>query len=137
MTPFDGRREVPEELNQLSFNVIGACIAVHRELGAGLPEEVYANALAMELEALKISFERERRLEVYYRGKLVGYCKVDFIVAGKLVIELKSVDCFSKQHIAQVITYLRILKEPLGLLVNFNVPVLKDGIKRVIQGRDF
>ena len=131
-TIYDGRTVIPDELNALSRLAIGACIAVHKELGAGLPEQAYANALALELDARGIEFEREKSVEIRYRGKLVGRCRLDFLIGRRLLLETKAVKALTDLDRSQVITYLRLTKQPLGLLISFNVPILKSGIKRVL-----
>ncbi len=120
----------------LAHAVIGASIEVHRELGPGFLESAYENALAIELAARGIPFERQAPIHVIYKGRSVGEGRVDFLVDRSLVVELKTVDFFSAIHIAQVLSYLRATGLPLALLVNFNVPVMKHGIKRVIASED-
>jgi GxxExxY protein len=130
---FGKRPEPPPECDWLAKAVIGAAIEVHRELGAGLPEEAYENALCLELTARRITFERQKRIQIMYKGTCVGIGKVDLLVEGKLVLENKSIEKLALVHKFQVLTYLKILKLPLGLLINYNVPVLKEGIQRVIN----
>lgn len=98
----------------------------------GFAESAYARAVALELDADRINHERERRFEVTYRGRVVGAYRVDFLVDGKVVLELKSVERVERVHAAQALAYLRITKCRLALIVNFNVDVLKDGIRRVV-----
>jgi GxxExxY protein len=132
-TIYDGLRPVPEALNELSSRVIGACMAVHSKLGPGLPEDAYANAVVLEFDARGIHCEREKQVDIRYRGKVVGRCRLDFLVEGVLVLEIKSIKCLTDLETAQVLTYLRLIDQPLGLLINFNVRRLKEGgIKRVI-----
>ncbi len=126
------RREAEEELNELTHAVIGAAIAVHRELGPGFLESVYEKALCVELGRRGISYERQAMLRVYYGGVEVGEGRIDLYVDKRLVVELKHVETLAPIHTAQVISYLRATGHTLGLLINFNVPVLKDGIKRII-----
>ena len=115
----------------LTQKVIGACIEVHRELGAGLLESAYEECLCCELSLRNIPFERQVSLPVTYKGiKLdCGYV-MDLIVDQKVLLELKAVDEIHPVFEAQLLTYLRLTSLRVGLLVNFNVPVLKDGIKR-------
>ena len=115
----------------LTQKVIGACIEVHRELGAGLLESAYEECLCCELSLRNIPFERQVSLPVTYKGiKLdCGYV-MDLIVDQKVLLELKAVDEIHPVFEAQLLTYLRLTSMRVGLLVNFNVPVLKDGIKR-------
>jgi len=131
--PYADLPEPPPELDRLARAVIGAAIEVHRELGPGLPEDVNVSALCLELTARGLSYEREKRVEVHYKGQLVGYGKIDLLVEGKLVVEAKSCERLSPVHRLQTLTYMRIIKQPLGLLINFNVPVLKEGIRRIIS----
>lgn len=125
-SPLDDRTE------RLVSRVIGCCIAVHRELGPGMSERVYAEACAVELRLSGIECEREKPLAVRYRDHLLCYQRVDLFVAGTLVLETKSVDRLHPVHVAQVVTYLRLTGVRAGLLVNFNVEVLKHGIRRVV-----
>lgn len=128
-----GAIEPPAELDALARQVIGAAIEVHRELGPGLPEEVYERALIVEFMHRSILFEQQKRIEVRYRDVIVGTGKIDLLVGGRLVVEIKSVESFAPIHRLQTVTYMRIIREPLGLLINFNVPFLKDGVRRIVQ----
>ena len=118
--------------NHLSSKVIGLAIDVHRELGPGLLENAYEEALSYELERAGISFERQLSLPVNYKGQLLG-CKyqMDIVVEKQLVLELKAVDQLIPIHQAQLLTYLKLSGIPLGLLINFNEIILKHGIKRL------
>jgi GxxExxY protein len=127
----DDELEPHPELNKITNAVIGAAIEVHRELGAGLLEVMYENALAIELRRRGIPFERQVPLAVYYKGEEMGNTRLDFIIAGCVVVELKAVESLAPVHKAQMICYLKVTKHKLGILINFNVPVLKDGIRRV------
>jgi GxxExxY protein len=124
---------LPPDLEALVHRVIAALIAVHRELGSGMSESVYATAARIELAAQGIPFEAEKTHPVKYRGQLIGHHRIDLIVDGRVVVEIKSVDCLHPTHVAQVVTYLRVTGARIGLLVNFNVPVLKQGLRRVIR----
>ena len=112
--------------------ILGAAIAVHRALGPGLLESAYANCLAIELGRREISFRRQVPLALVYRGHVVeaGY-RLDFLALESVVVEIKSVEAIARVHIAQTLTYLRLGSYPVGLLLNFNVPVLRDGITRL------
>lgn len=123
------------ELNELSQRIIGLCMEVHRELGPGLLESAYEEALAYELTAAGIAFERQREAPLSYKGARLscGY-RLDFLIDGRLTLELKAVAELLPIHHAQILTYLKLERRPLGLLVNFNVPVLKDGLRRVVAG---
>ena len=123
-------------LNQLTEKIIGAAIIVHKELGPGLLESVYQNCLLVELELSGLRVEKEVKLPVVYRGRQVtedGF-RLDLLVEDKIIIELKSVEKVQPVHAKQLLTYLRLAKKPLGLLINFNVPILKDGITRISNG---
>ena len=118
--------------DNLIGEVINAAIAVHKILGPGLLESVYEQALAFELSDRNIGFLRQVDVPVVYRGNDLGVgFRADMIVEDVLVLELKAVDEFSGVHLAQLMTYLRLLRIKRGLLLNFNTKLLKDGIKRV------
>jgi len=121
--------------NELSNKIIGACIEVHKSLGPGLLENVYQECLAREFSIQHISFQKELSKPVEYKGVLMDCnLRLDFLVDQKVVVELKAVDRISPVHKAQVLTYLKMTGYKLGLLVNFNVPALKNGIERVVLG---
>ena len=120
---------------QLAREVIGAAIEVHRILGAGFLEEVYEQAMCIELARRGIPFSRQVPLAVEYKGCRVGEGRVDLLVGARLVIELKTADGLAPVHVAQLISYLKATGLTLGLLINFRVDVLKKGIKRVIWTR--
>lgn len=122
-------------LNELSHRVLGLCLEVHRELGPGLLESAYEEALAYELTEARLAFERQRAMPLLYKGRALacGY-RLDFYIGGTLILELKAVNELLPLHHAQLLTYLRLERRALGLLVNFNVPMLKDGIRRVVDG---
>lgn len=123
------------ELNQITRDIIGAAIEVHRQLGPGLLESSYRECLCRELLLRGIPFEREKPLPLEYKGIHLG-CgyRLDLLVAGGVVVEIKSVEALPPIHDAQLLTYLRIGGWRLGLLINFNVAVLKNGIHRRILG---
>jgi GxxExxY protein len=123
---------LPDDLEELVHETIGACIAVHAEVGPGLLEGVYARALAIELESRGISYETERLIPIAYKGQPLGDYRVDVLVGGRLILELKAVERLLPVHVAQMLTYLRMTKCRIGLLVNFNVEVLRGGIRRVV-----
>ena len=113
--------------------IIGAAIEVHRELGPGLLESAYQACLAEEMSLRGLEFRRHVPLQVQYRGRtLESAYQVDFVVQ-RVVVELKAVEQVVPVHRAQLLTYLRLMHLPCGLLVNFNVPVLKDGVTRLIR----
>ena len=114
-----------------SFRVIGAAVAVHRALGPGLLESAYQSALAVELECQRIPFERELPVPVRYRDRTLDTrYRLDFLVGGALVLELKSIEALLPVHSAQLLTYLRLGGFRTGLLINFNVRLLRQGIVR-------
>lgn len=126
------------KLNELSNRVIGLSIEVHRELGPGLLESAYEEALAYELTLAGIKFERQREMPLLYKGvKLDCGYRLDLVVEGELIIELKAVSELFPVHHAQLLTYLKLERRSLGLLINFNVPVLKNGLRRVVAGELF
>ena len=125
--------EISDAVNKLVERVIGAAIEVHRALGPGYLEKTYEEAMAHEFGLSGIPFSRQHPIAVSYKGHLCGEGKLDYLIAGQLVVELKTVDRFAEIHTAQVLSYLRATNLDLGLLLNFHVPVLKDGIKRVIR----
>ena len=126
-------RMIKEE-DRLSKEIIGAAIEVHRHLGPGMLESAYEKCLCKELEIRNIEFEKQKPLAVVYKGITLdcGY-KLDVVVEGKVILELKSVNKLESIHDAQLLTYLKIADLKLGILINFNVPVLKDGIKRIVN----
>ncbi len=126
------RQEPDRELDKLAHQVIGAAIEVHRQLGPGLLESVYEKALCIEFELRGIPFRSQSGVGITYKGRAVGKGKLDLLVGGRLIVELKAVEKLAPIHSAQMISYLRMTKRVLGLLINFNVPVLKEGIKRVV-----
>jgi GxxExxY protein len=125
--------EPDEALNALSHAVIGAAIEVHKRLGPGLDEHLYREAMCVELTLRGIRYSKEVEVVVEYKGHPIGKKRLDFVIEGKLIIELKAVEQLSPLHKAQLLTYLKITHLKLGLLINFNVEILKDGLKRVIR----
>jgi GxxExxY protein len=127
-------RRVPagEEVDELTEAIIGALIEVHRVLGPGLTEIMYENAVCNELKLRSIKYARQVPVAVEYKGKSIGDTRLDIVVEDKLILELKACETLNSVHRAQVICYLRATKLKIGLLVNFNVSILKDGIKRVV-----
>ncbi|MBP9152956.1 MAG: GxxExxY protein [Flavobacteriales bacterium] len=119
--------------NELTGLIIGAAIEVHRELGPGLLESVYQSCLLMELKELGLGVKTELPLPVIYKGIQLdqGY-RIDVLVENEVVVELKTVDRLIDVHTAQILTYMRLGKYPLGLLINFNVKLLKTGVRRFV-----
>ncbi len=127
-----------DQLNALSYRVRGLCMEVHRELGPGLLESAYEEALAYELTHAGLAFQRQREAPLLYKGiKLDCGYRLDFVIEDQLILELKAVSEILPIHKAQVLTYLKLERRSLGLLINFNVPILKDGIHRVVAGDVF
>ena len=120
-------------INELTYEIIGAAIEVHRVLGPGLLESSYRECLCRELSLRNIKFQRERGLPVQYKGIQLecGY-RLDVLVADLVVVEIKAVEALASIHDAQLLTYLRLGGWRVGLLINFNVVVLKDGIRKRI-----
>jgi GxxExxY protein len=123
---------VSDELNRLSHDVIGAALEVHRIIGPGYLESVYEEALCVELRLRGISHVRQKKLPVSYKGFVVGEGRLDLLVADSLIVELKAVEALAQIHGVQLLSYLKATGHKLGLLINFNVPILKQGIKRVV-----
>ena len=127
--------EFLERLNGLTSRIIGAAIAVHSELGPGLFESAYQKCMRAELPRAGLAFQAEMPVAVVYKGELVdeeGY-RIDLMVEDTVVVELKSVETIKPLHKKQLLTYVRLAKKPVGLLINFNVQLLKDGIHRIID----
>lgn len=123
-----------DDIEGLCFEAIGVAIEVHRNMGPGHPESAYENAMAKEFVLRGIPFERQKVIPISYKGEKVGEGRVDFFVGGRLIVEIKSVSEIIRRHKAQTGYYLSAIREPLGLLINFNVVILKEGgIHRVIQ----
>ena len=123
------------ELNQLSSVVIKAAIKIHKELGPGLLESVYKLCMVIELKKMGIKVQSEVPIQVYYLGEKIsgeGF-RMDLLVEDIIIVELKSVEKVKPVHKKQLLTYLRLASKPLGLLINFNEVLLKDGITRIIN----
>ena len=123
-------RECPSEWNQLTHAIIAAAMEVHSALGPGLLERLYEQALCHELGLRKIDYRKQAPVRVEYKGVALGDQIVDLVVGNLVVVELKSVEKVHDAHLAQMLSYMRSLGVPLGLLINFNVARLKDGIYR-------
>jgi GxxExxY protein len=121
-----------KDIDNLSAQVIKAATEVHQIIGPGMLESVYQECLSHELELRGIPFERQKELTIEYKGaKLDGGYRLDFVVADQLIVELKSRNNLEPEHETKLLTYLWLTGHKQGLLINFNVPILKDGIKRV------
>ncbi len=125
-------KEPDKFVDRIAHDVIGAAIEVHRTLGPGYVESVYEEALCIELQLRRLSFARQLCINVDYKGHPVGEGRLDVLVENSVIVELKAVDELAPIHTAQVISYLKATGYPLGLLVNFNVSVLKNGIRRIV-----
>ena len=125
-------REPPPELRELTHSVIGAAIEVHRYLGPGFLEGTYQRSLAIELELRAVPFQAQVPLPLSYKGIIVGEQRLDFLIDGQIVLEIKAVESLAPVHRAQLLAYLKAGTIQLGLLINFNVPILRDGIRRVV-----
>ncbi len=125
---------ISAETEQMATIAVDAAFAVHLELGPGLLESAYEGCFGRELELRGVAYQRQLAVPLDYKGKLieVGF-RADVVIGGKLLIELKAVEQVIPVHKAQVITYLKILKLPLGLLINFNEVLIRDGIQRVLN----
>ena len=123
-------RDYPHK--ELTERVIGAAMEVHRTLGPGFLEDIYERALLVELEHVRLSVDRQKVFPILYRGVEVGTHRADLVVEGKVLVELKAVEELNKKHAAQVKSTLKAADLEVGLLVNFNVAVLKDGLKRIV-----
>ncbi|MCY4062033.1 MAG: GxxExxY protein [Chloroflexi bacterium] len=121
-----------QDEDPLTYEIIGAAIEVHRGLGAGLLEELYEQAFCIELEDRKLIYERQRHIDVLYKGRNIGDMYVDIVIENSVVVELKSVKRLNPIHVAQLMTYMKLLNLKKGLLINFNVRFLREGIKRIV-----
>ena len=120
--------------NDLSKIIIGLAIKVHKELGPGLLEGAYEECLCYELMGAGLSVERQKILPLIYQGvQMEGLYRIDLLVENKVILEIKAVEVFNNVHLAQLLTYLRLSNCKLGLLINFNVLLLKEGVKRVVN----
>jgi GxxExxY protein len=124
-----------ERLNGITEGIIGAAIEVHRALGPGLLESAYEGCLAFELAERGFKVERQKALPIFYKSVRIdcGY-RLDLLVEESVIVEIKAVAAFAPIHKAQLLSYLRLSRCKVGLLINFNVEVLRDGIKRLVNG---
>jgi len=125
------------DINRLSSRIIGAAIEVHKAIGPGLLESAYETCLCHELSLRKLKFEKQKPLSVRYKNVSLdaGY-RLDVVVEGIIILELKACEKLEQIHTAQLLTYLKLSGLKLGLLLNFNVPVMRDGIARVVNKLD-
>lgn len=135
MNPFDMRlgNDLPAHLNTYTRDVIGAAIEVHRHLGPGFQESVYEEAMLVELGAVGFRYQQQVSIPIEYKSHRVGLARIDLLIEEELVLELKAVESVLPVHKAQALSYLKAGGYPLALLINFNVPVLKDGVHRLIR----
>ena len=124
--------EPSKELEFFAHEVIGAAIEVHRLLGPGFLESVYEEPLSIEMNMRKIPFTRQVVVGVNYKDNIVGKGKLDFLIGGQLIVELKAIEMLAPIHSAQLLSYLKTTGFHLGLLINFNTTVLRNGLKRII-----
>lgn len=133
MLTTESQRHRESDLNSLSGEVVDCAFRVHKILGPGLLESIYEDAFCYELEKKKINFDRQRILAVPYDGIVLNTkFRLDLVVENKMIVELKCVERLIPLHDAQLLTYLKVTGFKLGLLFNFNSPLIKDGIKRVV-----
>ncbi len=126
------RKDIPEETNHIAQQIVDAAFSVHSALGPGLLESVYESCLCHELRKRGLCFERQLFLPVIYDGvKLDAGLRLDLLVGNQVVVELKAVELVQEVHKAQLLTYLKLTGHRLGLLINFNVPVIRKGITRL------
>jgi len=119
--------------DKLTEQIIGAAIEVHKHWGPGLYEEIYEKSMCVELRLRNMSFENQLSLPLIYKGERVGNdLRLDFVVQKKVVVELKAVAQLEAIHEAQLLTYMKLTKCRVGLLINFNVPTIKQGLKRMV-----
>ena len=125
----------PQRLNEVSFLVIQSAIEVHRTLGPGLLENIYRRCLIYELRQRNLAVIAEQIVPIRYKDVTIEGCyRLDLLVEGEVLLEIKAVEIVLAVHHAQLLSYLRLTKKPLGLFINFNVPVLVKGIKRIMNG---
>jgi GxxExxY protein len=127
----DEDEECDPVLSRITNAIIGAAIAVHKELGPGYDERTYENSIAIEFGFRGIQYERQHPVTIFYRGQPVGELRLDFLVEGLVVLERKAVEQMTGLFTSQVISYLKASRKGLALLLNFNVRKLLDGIKRI------
>jgi GxxExxY protein len=125
-----------DEIESLIRAVLACAIEVHRKLGPEYAESVYGNALEIVLKREKIPYEREHRFRVEFDGHPVGEGRIDFWVGQRLVVEHKAKKAFDAADVAQVVSYLAHKKEPVGILLNYHVALMKSGIRRVVKSND-
>ena len=118
--------------NLITEKIIGCAIEVHRHLGPGFLEQAYEEALSIEFNLQSLKYQRQLFIPAFYKGQRIGDYRIDYLVEDSIIVEIKSVERFDPIFEAQVLTYLRVTNKKIGLLINFNSKLLKDGIKRYI-----
>jgi GxxExxY protein len=121
-----------QDLNNLTERIIGCAIEVHRNLGPGLLESIYERASCLEFNMNGIQYESQVIVPIMYKGNNLGDCRLDLLIENEVILELKAVERMEPVYKAQLLSYLKMTGKKLGLLINFNVPFLKDGVTRVI-----
>ena len=123
-----------EKYNELAVQIVDACFHVHRELGPGLLESAYEYALLKEFELRNITAQNQKQIRLFYKGFDTGkYYVIDLLIESEIVLEIKCCDAISPVYTAQIISYLKLSEKKLGFLVNFHVPIIKNGIKRFVN----
>lgn len=123
-----------EDIDRVSAEVVHAAVRIHRDLGPGLLESVYETVLAGTLSREGLKVDRQRPVDIEFEGmRFDGAFRADLVVEGRLVVEIKSVERLGAVHAKQVLTYLRLMKQPVGLLLNFGAPTMKEGIRRLVN----
>jgi len=134
LTEIDHGATIERQENEISGKIIGAAIEVHKHLGPGLLESAYEECLCRELDLRGIDFKRQVPLPLSYKGlKLDCGYRLDLLVEDKVIVELKTVEAIAPIHEAQILTYLKLRDVRLGLIINFNVPLLVEGIRRLVN----
>ncbi len=134
MSALNMYNDLPTEIDALSKQVVDCLFHVHKELGPGYTEQIYEDALVLEFESRNISYERQKLLRIFYKGRAIRTeFHLDIVVENKILLELKAVEAIHLVHQSQVYAYLKASGFLLGFLVNFNVPLIKDGIKRYVN----
>lgn len=128
------KKHLPARVESLAKQIVDIAICIHKELGPGLLESVYAKCFCFELRKREISFQTEKHIDIYYQSELIDHngLEIDLLIEDSIIIELKAQDNFHPVWEAQLISYLKLTQKRLGFLINFHVPLMKDGIKRII-----
>ena|SRR5829696_7973660 len=123
---------IPQDIEDIGYRVIGCAQMVHRVLGPGFPERIYQRAMCLELTERGLTFESEKRVVVPYKGRTVGTHRLDLVIAGGVIVELKVIPRVLEVHRRQVLSYLKATGLRLGYVLNFNSEVMREGTKRVV-----